>query len=208
MHTHIFEFRADQPQTQQKCSQRKCRVVSDGRLSELGILLVDSLRRNSQCQNDVGLHLSCMKRGVKTAPFQGSVVEDRMQIQRMVTGLVIVGVSAVVTICVPQIGHPVHARPGRQLTNLHQLVRLDLLAPSFNTAFVYFQSGKQNILFGVHDRQCIFQALRCVMRSVHMDMHTTAGVHNCSRMAQGSNDLLKFFHLAVLQDRRIQFNLV
>ena len=75
-------------------------------------------------------------------------------------------------------------------------------------AFVYFQSDKQNILFGVHDGQRIFQALGRVMRSVHMDMHTTAGVHNCSRMAQGSDDLLKFFHLTVLQDRRIQFNLV
>ena len=35
--------------------------------------------------------------------------------------------------------------------------------------------------------------------SIHMHMHPTAFIHDCSRMAERADHLLQLFHLAVFQ---------
>ena len=54
MHPHIFVLRTDQPQPQQESAEGERRVIPDGRFPELRVLLVDALRRDRHCQNNVG----------------------------------------------------------------------------------------------------------------------------------------------------------
>ncbi len=57
------------------------RIIPDGRFAELGVFLVDTLRRDCHSQNNVGLDLACMERRVKQPPFDCTVIEHGMQVQ-------------------------------------------------------------------------------------------------------------------------------
>lgn len=81
VHTHIFVLRTDQPQPQQKGAEGECRVIPDGRFSELRVLLVDALRGDRHSQNDVGFRFTRMERGVEQPPLDCAMVEHRMEIQ-------------------------------------------------------------------------------------------------------------------------------
>ena len=81
VHPHIFVLRADEPQPQQKGAEGERRVIPDGRFSELRVLLVDALRGDRHCQNDVGFDFACVQRGVKQPPLDCAMVEHRMQVQ-------------------------------------------------------------------------------------------------------------------------------
>lgn len=80
VHPHIFVLRADQPQPQQKGAEGVRRVIPDGRFPELRVLLVDALRGDRHCQNDVGFGFTCMKRGVEQPPLDCAMVEHGMEI--------------------------------------------------------------------------------------------------------------------------------
>ena len=54
VHPHIFVLRTDEPQPQKKGAEGERRVIPDGRFPELRVLLVNALRRDRHCQNDVG----------------------------------------------------------------------------------------------------------------------------------------------------------
>ena len=43
---------------------------------------------------------------------------------------------------------------------------------------------------------------------IHMDVHSAAVVYDAACAAQGADNLLQLFHLAILEFRRVQFNLV
>ena len=62
MHSHILILRADQPQPQQKGAEGERRIIPDGRFSKLRVLLVDALRRDRHCQNDVGFDFARVQR--------------------------------------------------------------------------------------------------------------------------------------------------
>ena len=81
MHPHIFVLRADQPQSQQKGAEGERRIIPDGRFPELRVLLVDALRRDRHCQNDVGFGFARVERGVEQSPLNCAMVEHRMQVQ-------------------------------------------------------------------------------------------------------------------------------
>ena len=81
MHPHIFVLRTDQPQPQQESAEGERRVIPDGRFPELRVLLVDALRRDRHCQNNVGFDFARMERGVEQSPLDCTVIEYRMQVQ-------------------------------------------------------------------------------------------------------------------------------
>lgn len=62
MHPHIFVLRTDQPQPQQESAEGERRVIPDGRFPELRVLLVDALRRDRHCQNNVGFCFTRVQR--------------------------------------------------------------------------------------------------------------------------------------------------
>ena len=62
MHPHIFVLRTNQPQPQQKGAEGERRIILDGRFSKLRVLLVDALRRDRHCQNDVGFDFARVQR--------------------------------------------------------------------------------------------------------------------------------------------------
>ena len=78
MHPHIFVLRTDQPQPQQESAEGERRVIPDGRFPELRVLLVDALRRDRHCQNNVGFDLACVQRGVEQPPLDRAVVKHRV----------------------------------------------------------------------------------------------------------------------------------
>ena len=81
MHSHILILRADQPQPQQKGAESERRIIPDGRFPELRVLLVDALRRDCHCQNNVGFRFTRMERGVEQPPLDCTVIEYRMHIE-------------------------------------------------------------------------------------------------------------------------------
>ena len=80
MHPHIFVLRTDQPQPQQESAEGERRVIPDGRFPELRVLLVDALRRDRHCQNNVGFCFTRMERGVEQPPLDCTMVEHGMEI--------------------------------------------------------------------------------------------------------------------------------
>ena len=81
MHSHILILRADQPQPQQKGAESERRIIPDGRFPELRVLLVNTLRGDCHCQNNVGFRFTRMERGVEQPPLDCAMVEHRMQVQ-------------------------------------------------------------------------------------------------------------------------------
>ena len=81
VHTDIFVLWTNQPQPQQKGAEGERRVIPDGRFPELRVLLVDALRRDRHCQNDVGFGFARVERGVEQSPLNCAMVEHRMQVQ-------------------------------------------------------------------------------------------------------------------------------
>ena len=81
MHSHILILRANQPQPQQKGAEGERRIIPDGRFPELRVLLVDALRRDRHCQNNVGFGFTRVERGVEQSPLDCAMVEHRMQVQ-------------------------------------------------------------------------------------------------------------------------------
>ena len=81
VHPHIFVFRTDQPQPQQKGAEGERRVIPDGRFPELRVLLVNTLRGDCHCQNNVGFRFTRMERGVEQPPLDCTVIEYRMHIE-------------------------------------------------------------------------------------------------------------------------------
>ena len=51
-----------------------------------------------------------------------------------------------------------------------------LLTPSLRPSFIYPQCFEQDILFGKHDADEVFQALAVVIGGVHMDMNAAGAV--------------------------------
>ena len=80
VHPHIFVLRSNQPQPQQKGAEGERRIIPDGRFPELRVLLVDALRGDCHCQNNVGFHFTRMERGVEQPPLDCAVVEHGMEI--------------------------------------------------------------------------------------------------------------------------------
>lgn len=141
-----------------------------------------------------------MESAFKATPFQRSAIEHRVQIQCIIACPVVMFVASVRT-AVPFPLQLFHAHIGGQFAYLFQHGLPYLLTPPLYSGFIHIQRLKENILFGIHDGQCVFQALRRMVGGIHMDMHSTAAVDHCTGMAQCANDLLQFAHLAVLQLR-------
>ena len=78
---HIFVFRADETEPEQKGTECKCRVIPDGCFAHDGAGLVDGLCRDSQCQRDVGPDFPGVERAVETAPFHGAAVEIGVDVE-------------------------------------------------------------------------------------------------------------------------------
>ena len=75
VHPHIFVLRTNQPQPQQKGAEGERRIIPDGRFPKLRVLLVDALRRDRHCQNNVGFGFARVERGVEQSPLNCAMVE-------------------------------------------------------------------------------------------------------------------------------------
>ena len=170
------------------------------RFSHHGSALVECLGRNRQRERDVCSDFTGMEGAFKTAPFKRSAIEHRVQIQCIIACPVVMLVTSVRT-AVPFPLQLFHAHIGGQLAYLFQHGFSYLLTPPLYSGFIHIQRLKENILFGIHDRQSIFQALRRMVGGIHMNMHPAAAVDHCSGVAQRANDFLQFAHLVVLQFR-------
>ena len=73
---------------------------------------------------------------------------------------------------VPAVLQLIHTGPTGKFANFLQNWFIYGLAVVSDARGVDFQCGKQNVLFGVHNRKYIFKALRRVFTGIHMDMHT------------------------------------
>ena len=78
VHPNIFVLRTNQPQPQQKGAESERRIIPDGRFPELRVLLVDALRRDRHRQNNIGLDLARVERGVEQPPLDCAVVKHRV----------------------------------------------------------------------------------------------------------------------------------
>lgn len=81
VHPNIFVLRTNQPQPQQKGAEGERRIIPDGRFPELRVLLVNTLRGDCHCQNNVGFRFTRMERGVEQPPLDCTVIEYRMHIE-------------------------------------------------------------------------------------------------------------------------------
>ena len=130
-----------------------------------------------------------------------------LRIKGMIPALVVVIVAAVPP-SIPAVLQLIHTRTAGQLSDFFQNRLIYRLTVAVDAGRVDFECCKQNILFGIHDGQHIFEALRRVLACIHMDVHSAAVVYDAPCTAQGADDLLQLFHLAVFKLGGVQFNLV
>ena len=125
----------------------------------------------------------------------------------MIPTLVVVIVAAVPP-AVPAVFQHIHAGSSRQLADFFQNRLIHRLAVAGDSTGVYFQGCKQNVLLGIHDGQHIFEALRCVLACVHMNVHTARRIDLSACTAQGADNLLQLFHLIVFQLGGVQLDFI
>ena len=89
----------------------------------------------------------------------------------MIPALVVVIVAAVPS-AVPAVFHLIHTCTAGQLADFFQNRLIHRLTVAGDSTGIYLQGLKQNVLFGIHDGQHIFEALRRVLACIHMDVHT------------------------------------
>ena len=105
------------------------------------------------------------------------MVEHGMQVQGMIPALVVVIVAAVPP-AVPAVFQLIHTRTAGQLADFFQNRLIHRLTVAVDAGRVDFKCGKQNVLFGIHDGQHIFEALRGVLACIYMDVHSAAIVYD------------------------------
>ena len=81
VHPNIFVLRTDESQPQQKGAESERRIIPDGRFLKLRVLLVDALRGDCHCQNNVGFGFARVERGVEQSPLDCAMVEHGMEVQ-------------------------------------------------------------------------------------------------------------------------------
>ena len=204
---HIFVFRPDEAQPQQEGAEGKGGVFADLGFPHDGPALVDGLRGDGQRQRDIRPYLTGVEGAFKTAPFQRTPVEYGMKVQGVISRPVVMFV-AFIPPAVPFPLEAFHGGIGGKLADFFQHGFPHLLAPAFHPVFIDIEGFEQDVLFGIHDGEGVFQALRGMLGGVHMDVHPTASVHDSPCMAQGANNLLQLSHFAVFQLGRVHLHLI
>ena len=204
---HIFVFRPDEAQPQKEGAEGKGGVFADLGFPHHRPALVDGLRGNGKRQRDIRPYLTGMEGAFKTAPFQRTPVEYGMKVQGVISRPVVMLV-AFIPPAVPFPLEAFHGRVRRQLADFFQHGFPHLLAPAFHPVFIDIEGFKENVLFGIHDGEGVFEALRGMLGGVHMDVHPAASVHDSPRMAQGADNFLQLRHFPVFQFGGIHFHLV
>ena len=97
----------------------------------------------------------------------------------MIPALVVVIVAAVPP-AIPAVFQLIHTRTAGQLADFFQNRLIHSLTITVDAGRVDFECCKQNILFGIHDGQHIFEALRRVFTGIHMDVHSAAVVYDAA----------------------------
>ena len=97
----------------------------------------------------------------------------------MIPALVVVIVAAVPP-AIPAVFQLIHTRAAGQLADFSQNRLIHRLTVAVDAGRVDFECCKQNILFGIHDGQHIFEALRVVLACIHMDVHSAAVVYDAA----------------------------
>ena len=109
-----------------------------------------------------------------------------LRITGMISRLVVVIVAAVPP-AVPAVLQLIHTRTTGQLADFFQNRLIHRLTVTIDAGRVDFECCKQNVLFGIHDGQHIFEALRGVLTCIHMDVHTAGRINLSARTAQGAD---------------------
>ena len=204
---HIFVFRPDKAKAQKEGAEGKGGVFADLGFPHDGSALVDGLRGNGKRQRDIRPNLTGVEGAFKTAPFQRTPIEYGMKVQGVIPRPVVMLV-AFIPPAVPFPLEAFHGRVRRQLADFFQHRFPHLLAPTFHSAFIDIEGFKENVLFGIHDGEGVFQALRGMLGGVHMDVHPAASVHDSPRMTQGADNFLQLSHFAVFQLGGIHLHLI
>ncbi len=93
----MLEFLAVEPQPHQPDPEGEQFIVTVG-LAHDRAALGDSLGGDGKAQIHIGSNFSRVECGIETAPFHRPPVKDRMQIQRVIAGPVIMVCAAVISL--------------------------------------------------------------------------------------------------------------
>ena len=140
-----------------------------------------------------------MKRGVEQAKLYRSLAEHAVQIQRMISRIVIVPI-AVVAAVVPLGFHAVQ-RHRRSAVHLVKKPCVHLFAVTL-TLNIDLQSFVQQIFFRCHNVDDIAKRL-CRMRcGIDMHMNAARRIHPCTGSSQLSHKFLDSFDILIVTNRR------
>ena len=87
---HIFVLRANEAEAEQEGAEGEGGVLADLCFPHECFLLVDGLCRDGQRQGNICPDLTCVECALKAAPFQCAAVENRMKVQGIIPGFVVV----------------------------------------------------------------------------------------------------------------------
>ena len=74
---------------------------------------------------------------------------------------------------IPAVFQLIHTRAAGQLADFFQNWFIHRLTVAVDAGRVYFECCKQNILFGIHDGQHIFEALRSMLTGIRKTQQAT-----------------------------------
>ena len=100
-----------------------------------------------------------------------------LRIKGMIPALMVMIVAAVPP-AIPAVFQLIHTRTAGQLADFFQNRLIHRLTVTIDAGRVDLECCKQNVLFGIHDGQHIFEALRRMLACIHMDVHSAAVVYD------------------------------
>ena len=171
-------------------------IVLGLHLAAIGVPLAKRLLVKCQGKYNVASQLARVHRAIEAAQFYGSVsVEEAMQVEELVSAVMVVSTSASVVAVVPNVLNFFQGLGFARVDCSYQLFAERLAVMS---AFrMNCKSLVQKVVLASDDFYPVLDCARVVSSAVQMNMNAAAVVDNRACLAKGSDDFLKGAVLAL-----------
>ena len=196
----VLEFVPDEADPVEVCPHGELFVLDLRLLGACGTLC-QCLMVEGKGENNVAPDFACVEGAVESSQLDRAVsVEEAVEVEEMVAAVVVVGVSRSVVAVVPEVFDGFEVK---LLFEVHLLDQFGVHLLAESCAFrVDLECLVKEVVLACDDVDEVPDALRCVVRSVKVNVNTAGVVGEAARLAEFSYQTLQGFDvLAVGEDR-------